>query len=1049
MPTARFSPGMKILRAKAQRNTCLKPSLCASAPLREIPILGFRVLALAILLQVGGLGLSWAEGRAPLEIPIEILEPPERQIPLRQFPVQTGIAFLEGELASQNQARLIAGEDRAIPFESRIMQRWPDGSIRWLLVHFRADAGVSYRVLVEPGAEGGEPSSEAKQADAPLGRVENSLIEVDTGALRVRIPQESAAWDLQIFSDGKQRIRAGGGPLLGTTEGPARIEKFTAELEENGPLKAIIRVHGEQVIGEGKPAAGVDIRLVCHKGESFIRVHHTMIWKIRSPEVGIRGLAFLWNIPIQQNETYEVGLLGKEGLTGAARQNKPTQIAQATPFEYVVVGEGSRRQTFQGRLSGAAALEGKDGKGVAVSLRDLWQMYPAGFTLAPGILQVDFWPAAVPPGAFTLQDLLPKSIYLSSDWKKYPWSKAVGHAVGEYQGNPYWEYTPEGVARTHEFTLLISQKGAARTAAELHDLTQNPPAVRQDPAWAMRQPVLGFHIPAFGSVGEEDIERAVDVLGKASVSRRESDGDYGFWRFGMQRWDIPPSAGGSLYRWMDGVQYDQQLIPSLLFMRGGDRSYFNEAHRTARFGMDVATNHYTTRNAIPGYQAGAACFPFPWAPLHLHKHTKIHFLENYYHLTGDLRARDVLNTVMDGALQALDRETRSHARELYAGNLLWPAIWEETHSDKAARAAQEWSDLTHKREFDPDKGIFNTPITHAVTGAVYQDIVFGRPELSAALLKYLKTIGLPDISRGGIEEPHATIACPWAFEKTGDVTYLARHASAARNIADSIPVNRPDAVNIRGNELLRNFLFPMLTGLESIRLLGSAPSLPTNRVLLTSAQKAEDKFSFVLRVKPGKPLEIHCLVRSAKVSPPPELHLQEPFRFQIKDSGKVLETVVLDKDTAATPENPLLFSKSVAVIPSGSQLTVEVAGAGAWTWAGVDTQAPQALKLSDQPLAVMGMGGQDGPATEVFLKTMPGPLVIHNFNAVPYTIRDAETGERLYQSTLPVPMEESHAFGEGRLLGMRFGSQKAYFTFSGGVAPEMAIDKTWFRPSSQ
>jgi len=37
---------------------------------------------------------------------------------------------------------------------------------------------------------------------------------------------------------------------------------------------------------------------------------------------------------------------------------------------------------------------------------------------------------------------------------------------------------------------------------------------------------------------------------------------------------------GRLYRWCDGVQYDQPFIPWLLFMRGGDRSYYIEGERT-------------------------------------------------------------------------------------------------------------------------------------------------------------------------------------------------------------------------------------------------------------------------------------------------------------------------------------------------------------------------------------------------------------------------------------------------------------------------------------
>jgi len=69
-------------------------------------------------------------------------------------------------------------------------------------------------------------------------------------------------------------------------------------------------------------------------------------------------------------------------------------------------------------------------------------------------------------------------------------------------------------------------------------LTQNPAVIRQAPSSAMRVPVIGNEIPAKGSLGAagENIERAIDVVGKLSTARWFESFDYGFWRFGMQRW---------------------------------------------------------------------------------------------------------------------------------------------------------------------------------------------------------------------------------------------------------------------------------------------------------------------------------------------------------------------------------------------------------------------------------------------------------------------------------------------------------------------------------
>jgi len=70
-----------------------------------------------------------------------------------------------------------------------------------------------------------------------------------------------------------------------------------------------------------------------------------------------------------------------------------------------------------------------------------------------------------------------------------------------------------------------------------------------------------------------------------------------------------------------------------------DRHGLEEGEATARFAMDVATNHFNPRNVPTGYQAAAAGMPFPWYPASLSKAPRAHSLAYYYHLTGYRRAK--------------------------------------------------------------------------------------------------------------------------------------------------------------------------------------------------------------------------------------------------------------------------------------------------------------------------------------------------------------------------------------------------------------------------
>ena len=85
------------------------------------------------------------------------------------------------------------------------------------------------------------------------------------------------------------------------------------------------------------------------------------------------------------------------------------------------------------------------------------------------------------------------------------------------------------------------------------------------------------------------------------MARWISEDNYGLLRFGMVRWS--KHGDYTYYRWMDNTQYDQQFIPWLLFMRGGDRQFFDDGEITSRYCMDLNVNHYNTRGSPTGYMA--------------------------------------------------------------------------------------------------------------------------------------------------------------------------------------------------------------------------------------------------------------------------------------------------------------------------------------------------------------------------------------------------------------------------------------------------------------
>jgi hypothetical protein len=74
-------------------------------------------------------------------------------------PVTSGVPFPPGHLTAAKNVRLLDQRGREVPVQTEVLSRWPDGSIRWLLLDFQADApaeGVGTYTLEYGEGRGGK-----------------------------------------------------------------------------------------------------------------------------------------------------------------------------------------------------------------------------------------------------------------------------------------------------------------------------------------------------------------------------------------------------------------------------------------------------------------------------------------------------------------------------------------------------------------------------------------------------------------------------------------------------------------------------------------------------------------------------------------------------------------------------------------------------------------------------------------------------------------------------------------------------------------------------
>ncbi len=213
----------------------------------------------------------------PLEVqlPIEPKGPSERRLE----PVTCGIPWPRGVLADPGCLRLADAQGHAVALQARVLDRWPDGSARWTLLDWQANAcGPSSYVL----------RAAASEVDAPLTGLRAQVVATDGGG--VRIDTGRAEFSLQPGN---------GFPFEAVTVGAAAAIDRVAyciscrgrvgrvyrphvrrlRVEEAGPVRAAVWLDGELVSGNAEPLSDFVCRMEFFAGSATVRFHVT----IRNP----------------------------------------------------------------------------------------------------------------------------------------------------------------------------------------------------------------------------------------------------------------------------------------------------------------------------------------------------------------------------------------------------------------------------------------------------------------------------------------------------------------------------------------------------------------------------------------------------------------------------------------------------------------------------------------------------------------------------------------------------------------------------------------------
>ncbi len=218
-------------------------------------------------------------------------------LPLGAQPVRHGVPWPIGAVRDESTIVLTDEHDRRLPVATRVLNRWPDGSIQWSLLDLIVDFEPSAtRTITINAAEAASPTSNGPVNAVVVRRVERGIL-LSNGltALTVLVaPGDSlidskdvGAFDVTIVDADGVGYRA------------ARCEARRVWVEDANALRAIVRIDGKHQSDDGRALLDFWLRFTLTADNPDVTItYHYRNRESREPGVNLRSIAMDLRPPI-------------------------------------------------------------------------------------------------------------------------------------------------------------------------------------------------------------------------------------------------------------------------------------------------------------------------------------------------------------------------------------------------------------------------------------------------------------------------------------------------------------------------------------------------------------------------------------------------------------------------------------------------------------------------------------------------------------------------------------------------------------------------------
>lgn len=561
--------------------------------------------------------------------------------------------------------------DHVIPSQLRTLSRWPDGTIKWVLVDTQVDVAAHGTTTLQlvAGNHVAEPVEAIELTET------DHDVTVCTGPLRFTVRRDRVAIceDVELgarsdegnftphieVNDGAGMEiwgRISEGASLGGTK--RRIygigstcraslapDAWSVTVEESGPLRAVITCRGALEAEapmhhyRGYRPIHFTLRLYAYAGQPFLRILHTTVMTLNPQQVEVEELGLRWSLPATDGLRCRAGGLEDDvTLVGEDRlELRHVNGEQGTIARFGHAGSGdtipgggtapdtTSRDVMDAPVAGWLTAFGSQA-GLGVAMRHMAEECPKALRI---ITTGEATTGAVDALPYSHPDSTPL------DLARYAEDVAWHEGEGIYSDGT-------GTAKTTELFVSWFEPAQEPVAAQTLEGLLAQPHVGIAPDHLATCQVTGGFEPASDQfpASERLLGGLIDWLRRQIVDGRW----VGFLDWGDFLIAFEESAQTWRYhgRWgWCNSEWDPRHGVWIQYLRSGDPALFDLAEAMTRHSADVDTCHW---HGYRPYFVGG-CFRHSVSHFSDEPSASHTFLDNwidYYYLTGDLRTLEVL-----------------------------------------------------------------------------------------------------------------------------------------------------------------------------------------------------------------------------------------------------------------------------------------------------------------------------------------------------------------------------------------------------------------------